>query len=260
MSESKRQASASSDRHAAARAFAERGATTGSRIAALVADAGLSCRFQSVLTANGEPFAELAVLSADIGDQVHGEAAILQTALWTEVVRAAASFRARAVAEFSAAPGLPAKTLLYLPYYCVAPEAEAIGPSLGDILQRHRLDPGRVICEVETPESASEQASIATRLAWLRAVGVRVALRVTASLEVATASLRSLAPDFVHLLAPPGSLEEREACRALLSELRALGGRGVMGGLDSHEAALVAEGLDVSLLYGGVLAPPRFLC
>ncbi|MBK6514844.1 MAG: EAL domain-containing protein [Polyangiaceae bacterium] len=260
MSETKRDRAAPSDPAAAARAFADRGTTTSNRIAALVADAGLSCRFQSILSASGEPYAELAFLSADIGDRVHGEAAILRTARWAELLRAAATFRARAVTEFSAAMGSSSKTLLYLPYYCALSEVEAIGPPLGDLLQQHRLPPTRVICEVETPDDPSVATSVAKRLLWLHAVGVRVAVRVSSSLEAAAASLRTLSPDLVHILCPPESLDDRERYKALLAQARAAGASAVMGGLDTPEAALAAEGLEVPLLYGASVAPPRFLC
>lgn len=259
MTDSKPPATIPDDPVAAARAFADRGTTTTNRISALVADAGLACRFRSIVASDGKPVAELALMFVPDGDTGHTEATILRKTRWAELVKGAVSFRQRAVAEFAAAD-LPASQLLFLPYYCTLPEVEATGPALSDVLESHRIDRNRVVAEILSPSNPSDLTSALVRVEWMRALHVRVAFRVQRPEEMATDALRAVAPDLVHWSTPPRSLDERDAFRAYLRDAHHLRARAVLGGLHDSEAALTAEGLGVDLFYGDALAPPRFLC
>ncbi|NUP04446.1 MAG: EAL domain-containing protein [Polyangiaceae bacterium] len=260
MSDSKRPGPFPEDPADAARAFAERSTTTATRISALVANAGLGCRFRSILTASGEPYAELALLFASDGDRAHGERTILRRAGWSEILKAAGSFRERAVTEFASAQGLLPSMLVFLPFYCALPEVEAIGPSLEDIFAQHRIAPSRVISEVVVPTMQQELTNAMAQVAWMRALGIRVALRVESPDEPAAVALAAVTPDFLHLLRPPGSESERQTFRAIIAKALAQGARTILGGVDTDDAALSAEGLDAALFYGDAIAPPRFLC
>ncbi len=276
MSDSKRSGDAALPSATNARAaFANRATTTGSRISALVADAGLSCRFQSILTTSGEPFAEIALLFASDGERSHGEKSILRVATAGELARGAASFRRRATAEFAQAElargGASSPVRLYLPYYCSMPEVEAIGPPLVDVLEQERMPPARVIVEMLVPPDAAQADSAASRAAWLRAVGVQIAVRAEGCDDRALAALEALRPDLLHLPKPPRSFEEVEIFRSFLrSAKRGVAPRPggtassslgvIVGGLESPDDSLAVESLGVSLVYGLAIAAPRFLC
>ena len=81
-----------SEAHRAADAFSRRSSTTG-RVAALVANAGLACQFQSILSDAGLPVAEMALLYASIGDRPHGESTILRVTGPAQLAKAGAAFR-----------------------------------------------------------------------------------------------------------------------------------------------------------------------
>lgn len=255
MSESKPPTLPPEARAAAARAFADRATGTGSRISALVADAGLACRFQSILTTAGSPFAEIARLFAADGEFSHNEKTILRNASLSELVKGAAAFRQRAAAEFAAAPGIPPAVKLFLPYYCALPEVEALGPSLADVLAQHRLPPSRVISELVLPTSVRDMANAIACLSWLRAVGVNVAVRIDGVDPSDLGVVAQLKPDYVHLVAPPRSFDETQTVRALLATAPPT----ILGGLAEPDDSNIAESLGVPFLYGDTLAPPRFL-
>lgn len=228
--------------------------STATRIAGLVADAGLGCRFQSVMTVSGKPFAEIALLFASVGDRSHGERTILRATTHAELAAGAASFRKRAAGEFATA-GLPEFVRLLLPYYCALPEVERIGPPLAEVLQSERLSPDRVIVELLSPMRDASQ------MVAMRRLGVSVVLRTQAPGDETLDDVRELHPDFVHVVGPPRTLEDIEAYRAFIGAAQKLGAEVIVGGVQDAEDSLAVEGLGGSVMwYGDVLAPPRFLC
>jgi hypothetical protein len=238
-------------------AFARRSSTTG-RVAALVANAGLACQFQSILSDAGLPVAEMALLYASIGDRPHGESTILRVTGPAQLAKAGAAFRQRAAAEFAAA-GLPPDVSLYLPYYCLMPGTEAVGPGLSEVLAAARLSPERVIAELLVPPSELLAASNIEQAAALRASGVRVAVRVADADERGLAAVRDVSADFVHLVHPPRSFEEAARLRGFVSSVPAAS-RVIIGSIEGPDDATLVQGLGVSLFAGDAIATPRFLC
>jgi hypothetical protein len=246
-----------SEARRAADAFSRRSSTTG-RVAALVANAGLACQFQSILSDAGLPVAEMALLYASIGDRPHGESTILRVTGPAQLAKAGAAFRKRAAEEFAAA-GLPPDVSLYLPYYCVMPGAEAVAPSLVDALLVARLPPARVIAELLVPPSAALRTANIAQAAALREAGLHVSLRVADADERALQAARDVAAHFVHIVAPPRSFEQAIQLRGFVSSLRETS-RVIIGGVEGPDDAELVQGLGVSLFSGDAIATPRFLC
>lgn len=246
-----------SEARRAAEAFARRSSTT-ARVAALVANAGLACQFQSILSDAGLPLAEMAMLYASIGDRPHGESSILRATGPAQLAKAAAVFRRRAAAEFAAA-GLPPDVSLYLPYYCVMPGADGEGPSLVDVLLAARLAPERVIAELLVPPSPTLRAANVEQAAALRSGGLQVSLRVADADERALSAARDVAADFVHVVRPPRSFEEAAQLKGFVSSIRNIS-RVIIGGVEGPDDAGLVQGLGVSLFSGDAIATPRFLC
>lgn len=241
----------------AADAFARRSSTT-ARVAALVANAGLVCQFQSVLSDAGLPVAEMAMLYASIGEKSHGESSILRATGPAQLAKAAGLFRRRAAAEFAAA-GLPPDVSLYLPYYCVIPGIDIAGPSLIEVLLAARLAPARVIAELLVPASPPQETANIEQASALRGDGLRVSLRVADADERALSAARAVAADFVHVVRPPRSFEEAAQLKCFVSSIRDTS-RVIIGGVEGPDDASSVQGMGVSLFSGDAIATARFLC
>jgi hypothetical protein len=241
--------------------FANRNTSTASRISALVADAGLGCKFQSIVSSEGQPFAEMAVVFAPDGERLHDERTIRLAAGPTEFARGAAAFRLRAAVEFAEAPGLNPGVHLFLPHYCVTPEVERFGPPLAEVLASSRLSPARVIVEM-LAAGPDALADLVARVGELRSAGVFVAMRTDAPDDRARAALRACAPDFFHFVQPPRSMDEIELMRSFVDEAGLAHTRVIIGGVAGSDDYASASGgpRAVSLFYGEAIAGPRFLC
>lgn len=246
-----------SEARRAADAFSRRSSTTG-RVAALVANAGLACQFQSILSDAGLPVAEMAMLYASIGDRPHGESSILRATGPAQIAKAAGVFRRRAAVEFAAA-GLPPDVSLYLPYYCVLTGVDTAGSSLLDVLLAARLAPARVIAELLVPPNASLEGANVEQASALRGGGLRVSLRVADADERALAAARAVAADFIHVVRAPRSFEESVQLKSFVASIRDTS-RVIIGGIETPDDASAVQGLGVSLFSGDAIATPRFLC
>ncbi|MBL8743406.1 MAG: hypothetical protein JNK04_19990 [Myxococcales bacterium] len=241
----------------AADAFARRSSTT-TRVAALVANAGLACQFQSILSDAGLPVAEMAMLYASIGDRPHGESTILRATGPAQLAKAAAGFRRRAAAEFAAA-GLPPDVSLYLPYYCVMPGTDAVGETLVEALNAARLPPSRAIAELLVPPSEPLATANIEQAAALKAAGMRVSLRVADADERALAAARDVQADFAHVVRPPRTFDDATQLRLFIAAIRDMS-EVIIGGVEGPDDASLVQGLGVSLFSGDGIAAPRFLC
>jgi hypothetical protein len=233
---------------------------TSPRIAAMAADAGLSCLFWSIVQSSGLPFAELALPAGTEEDAVPIQLGTFRIVSESEdLARAAAGFRARAIKEFSAAPGMPVTVRLYLPWFCVLPRVEAIGTPLSVSLSRGRLAPGRVIAEIPVPPEGGA-ASATESSAKLRSLGVQTSLRIEELSVHAFASADALAPDYIHVVRSPGSFEEARELKSFIDGMARKRPRVIVGNVSSADDAAHVDGLGVSLFYGDTVASPRFLC
>jgi hypothetical protein len=245
-----------SEARRAADAFARRTSTTG-RVAALVANAGLACQFQSILSDAGLPVAEMALLYASIGEKPHGESSILRATGPVQLAKVAGVFRRRAAVEFAAA-GLPPDVSLYLPYYCVL-AADGAGSSLIDVLLAARLAPARVIAELLVPASPAQATANIEQASGLRGGGLRVSLRVADADERALSAARAITADFVHIARPPRSFEEAAQLKSFVAAIRDTS-RVIISGIEGPDDASSVQGMGVSLFAGDAIATPRFLC
>jgi len=235
------------------------------RIAALAVDGGKGCLFRSIVDLEGRPSAEIAVLHMLDHDRVWSEPTTVAAHAEADIAPIAAAFRDRAVREFLGAPGIPTTVTLYLPWYCALASVEAIAPSMGTLLGRASLSQSRLVAEllVPDPESPPTQFELLLkRVAWLRGMGLGIALRLSERLAIDEPAVLSAQPDWVHVPRVPIGFEETASIRALLdgvsSQLEAA--RVVIGGVDSPEQAALAEALGASFLSGDAVAPARFLC
>jgi hypothetical protein len=229
-------------------------------VAALAADAGLSCVFWSIVDAGGRPVAEMALPAGspeDAGPIQMGIFRILGDA--PDVVAAAAKFRARAVKEFAGAQGLPEGVQLYLPWFCTSPAALSSGSSLAELLTLARLPASRVIVEV-APE-AHEILRAAEAARGFRSSGLQIALRIEEAEEDASDAVRALEPDYIHFVSAEATSREIDVARRFLEHARRDGRaiRLIAGGTDPFTTADM-ESLGVSLFYGEAISKPRFLC
>ncbi|MFO0551121.1 MAG: EAL domain-containing protein [Polyangiaceae bacterium] len=237
--------------------------TTATRIAALVADAGLGCRFHSIVSSSGLPFAELAVLYATDGERSHGEGTIIRSTNPRQLIEGGAQFRVRACVEFAGAAGLHPAVRLFLPYYCNMGELEGIGLPLAEVLSRARLSPSRVIAEVLVPPTVEAYAATTEHVARLRDVGVQVAVRVGEPDDRALDLIFAVEPDFVHIVRPPRHFDAVENMRAFVAQCGQIcqgSCRAIVGGLETADDTAEVERIGVSLYYGDAISAPRFLC
>lgn len=233
--------------------------TTSPRIAAMAADAGLSCLFWSIVQSSGLPFAELALPAGTEDDAVPIQLGTFRIVSESEdLARAAAGFRARAIKEFSLAPGLPLTVRLYLPWFCVLPRVDAKGAPLVSSLARAGLPPGRVIAELAISPNG-ETDSLAAEAQKLRAVGVQTALRVESLTDSAFTCAAALAPDYLHIVNAPRSFGEAREMKEFLDGTRRRS-RAIIGNVCGPDDAEHVDALGVSLFYGDTIAAPRFLC
>jgi len=246
------------DDRRAAEAFDRRNSTT-SRVAALVANAGLACQFQSILSVQGLPFAEMALLYASIGDTPHGESTILRATGPAQLARAGAVFRKRAAAEFATA-GIPAAVNLYLPYYCVLAGVDEIGPPLAEVLASSRLATARVIVELLVPPTDDLVAANIEQACRLRSIGLAISIRISDPDERAERAARAISADFIHLVRPPRTFDEASQFKAFIAAAKKHGSRAIVGGVEGPDDATLVEGLGVTLFSGDAIATPRFLC
>ncbi len=233
---------------------------TSPRIAAMAADAGLSCLFWSIVQPSGLPFAEIALPAGTEEDAVPIQLGTFRIVSESaDLARAAAGFRARAVKEFAAAPGLPVTVRLYLPWFCVLPSVEALGVPLATSLSRAGLAPGRVIAEVVV-SGASDRAAAAARAQALRQAGLQVALRVEElgphAVEIAT----EIGPDYIHVVRAPNSFEDAREVKLFLERAGRRRARVIVGHVSGPDDAAHVDGLGVALFYGDAISAPRFLC
>ncbi|NUO53078.1 MAG: hypothetical protein HOV80_29880 [Polyangiaceae bacterium] len=233
---------------------------TSPRIAAMAANAGLSCLFWSIVQPSGLPFAEIALPAGTEAEAVPIQLGTFRIVSESEdLARAAAGFRSRAITEFSAAPGMPVTVRLYLPWFCVLPSVDAMGVPLRTALANTGLAAGRVIVELATP-MAGGIPSAARRIAELRELGVQTALRVEEVSPAAFEAAVELVPDYVHVVEAPRSFDESSAIKALLDGFRRKKTRAIVGNVSVADDAAHVDGLGVSLLYGDAISAPRFLC
>ncbi len=233
---------------------------TSPRIAAMAADAGLSCLFWSIVQSSGLPFAELALPAGTEEDAVPIQLGTFRIVSESEdLARAAAGFRARAIKEFALAPGLPLTVRLYLPWFCVLPSVEARGVPLAASLSRFGLAPGRVIAELAVPADGDTGAVVA-QSAKLRDIGLQTALRVEALTDQAFACALDVAPDYVHVVEAPRSFEAAREMKVFLDGVTRKRSRTIVGNVSGPDDATHVDSLGVSLFYGDAIAAPRFLC
>jgi hypothetical protein len=230
------------------------------RVAAMAADAGLSCVFWSIVQASGLPFAEIALPAGTEQEAVPIQLGTFRiVADSPDLARAAAGFRARAIKEFSLAPGLPVAVRLYLPWFCVLPSVEAMGSPLAASLERAELPSNRVIVEVPVP-AEHELAELTTRANQLRDAGLLVSLRVEELGPGAVATASAPVPDFVHLVDAPSSFQAALEVKTFLDGVTAQSARVIVGNVRGPGDAAHVEGLGVTLFYGESISAPRFLC
>ncbi len=230
------------------------------RIAAMAADAGLSCLFWSIVSATGLPFAEMALPAGLEDNPLPIQLVTFRGTSESEVLaRAAAAFRSRAIREFAGASGLPLTVRLYLPWFCVLPSVEARATPLLQDLARAAMPPGRLIVEVETPE-ASELGALARRVSRFREAGVQVALRAEEPSDLAAEACQKVAPDYLHIARSPRGFDEARVVRAFLERATRGRLRTIVGGVASAVDSEHADALGVGLVYGDAIAAPRFLC
>lgn len=233
---------------------------TSPRIAAMAADAGLSCLFWSIVQSSGLPFAELALPAGTEEDAVPIQLGTFRIVSESEdLARAAAGFRTRAIKEFSAAPGLPVTVRLYLPWFCVLPRVEAIGTPLSVSLSRGKLAAGRVIAELPVPAQAGLDAALESA-AKLKALGVQTSLRIEELSADSFARAGSLSPDYLHIVEAPRSFEEAREMKSFLDQMPRKRTRVIVGNVSGPDDAAHVDGLGVSLFYGDTVGAPRFLC
>ncbi len=143
--------------------------TTSPRIAAMAANAGLSCLFWSIVHPNGLPFAEIALPAGTEAEAIPIQLGTFRIVSESEdLARAAAGFRSRAIKEFSAAPGLPVTVRLYLPWFCVLPTVDAMGVPLRGALANTGLASGRVIVEPDCSLAGRDDVFVIGDLASYR--------------------------------------------------------------------------------------------
>jgi hypothetical protein len=234
--------------------------TTSPRIAAMAANAGLSCLFWSIVHPNGLPFAEIALPAGTEAEAIPIQLGTFRIVSESEdLARAAAGFRSRAIKEFSAAPGLPVTVRLYLPWFCVLPTVDAMGVPLRGALANTGLASGRVIVELATP-AKEEIPSAARRIAELRQLGVQTALRVEEVSEASSDAAFELVPDYVHVVEAPKTFDDARAMKTLFERFQSKKTRAIVGNVSGPDDAAHVDGLGVSLFYGDAVSAPRFLC
>lgn len=132
---------------------------------------------------------------------------------------------------------------------------------LEELVDRHRLDPGRLVVEVSDRSAARYPGSLEERIVRLRELGIRIALDDFVGDPAGMARVRELAPDFLKLdrsyLARPDDADRgAELTRDILRLGEEVGLQVVLEGVETAEQVARARERGIELVQGWYTGPP----